>query len=318
MVAQLRAELGLPEPIHLPPDLSVPLVVSDEQLSRWREADVAGSADAAYALGVRYLQQPDLEMAGEYFARAAARGSAEAMYGRYLLTVAQGAPPDEGRRLLDEAAAAGSPLAALGVYASLQADGSADADEAAATVRELAAAADAAGSADAAFVLAWLGPTAQDREAALQRAFERGSLNAAVAVATAAEAAGDDDRAIEAYLLSARRGYPRAGLALGRLLARTGPPGRGSAGLAADPPDRRPSPVTATSSRRRRLSWCRRCGLCCAATASLLPSACSPRPAPRARPVALGRRRSAGGCGAAGRSVPTRRGRDVPAGRRRA
>jgi tetratricopeptide (TPR) repeat protein len=222
-VAAVRAALWLPEDIHQPPDMAVPLVVSDDMLAEWEREDASGSADAAYALGVRLMQGGDLERAQEHFTRAAQRGSAAGAYARFRVAEALGSTPEEILDLLRAADEAGSAGAAYNVGEEHLRHGDADA-VAAALVRAIdrARAGDAAGSADAALVLATLVSDPAQQRAAYDRADSRGSGYAAAQVGAAAEQRGDLDEAMRAYLRAARRGELQAGLRLGEVLQAAG------------------------------------------------------------------------------------------------
>jgi tetratricopeptide (TPR) repeat protein len=192
-------------------------------LADWARADAAGSAEAAYALGVRLMQDGDLERAQEQFTRAAQRGSAAAAYARFRAAEALGSTPAEIFDLLRAADEAGSAGAAYNVGEEHLRRGDLDASAAAVErATDRARAEDAAGSADAALVLAVLEADPARRRAAYERADSRGSGYAAAQVAAAAEQQGDLDEAMEAYLRAARRGELHAGLRLGELLQAAG------------------------------------------------------------------------------------------------
>ena len=222
-VGAVRAALWLPEDIHQPPDMAVPLVVSDDMLAEWGREDVSGSADAAYALGVRLMQSGDLEGAQEHFTHAAQRGSAAGAYARFRAAEVLGSTSEEILDLLRAADEAGSAGAAYNLREEHLRHG--DLAAAAAALEratDRARAGDAAGSADAALVLATLESDPARRRAAYDRADSRGSGYAAAQVAAAAEQQGDLDEAMQAYLRAARRGELRAGLRLGELLQAAG------------------------------------------------------------------------------------------------
>lgn len=222
-VAAVRAALWLPEDIHQPPDMAVPLVVSDDMLAEWAREDASGSADAAYALGVRLMKGGDLEQAQEHFTRAAQRGSAAGAYARFRVAQVLGSTLEEILDLLRAADEAGSAGAAYNVGEEHLRNGDAAAAAAAfERATDRARVGDAAGSADAALVLATLASDPAQRRAAYDRADSRGSGYAAIQVAAAAEQQGNLDEAIQAYLRAIRRGELRAGLRLGEILQAAG------------------------------------------------------------------------------------------------
>jgi hypothetical protein len=219
----MRAQLELPQSIHLPPDFTVPLVVPPDVVAEWVAQDAAGSADAPCALGQFHFQRRQLDEAGRYFRSGAERGSATAAYGRCLVAAFLGADDGEVRRLLSCADEAGSAMAAADLASLHEAEGAVVAAEAAAVrARHRAHAGDEGESADAALLLSTLLDDPQQRGAALLRAYERGSSVAAVYVGGEAERVGDLNRAVDAYLLAVRRGQIRAGLQMGLVLAQSG------------------------------------------------------------------------------------------------
>jgi hypothetical protein len=222
-MGDLRVQLGLPRKLREPLDLQVPLVAPWSRFDEWVALDGAGSADAAYGLGVAEAQLRHLDSAAALFTRAAERGSADGAFARYVISAAMGTGQEQSWSMLQAADDAGSPEAALQVSQRQREVGDkAGADDAAQRALLRARARDREGSADASWTLSRVEPDETARTAALQRAYERGVAAAASQVGMDAQLSGDAGTAIRALTFAAACGDGWAGLELGDTQAAAG------------------------------------------------------------------------------------------------
>jgi hypothetical protein len=206
-----------------PPDALVPQDTSPAREAELRVAGEAGSADAEYALGLLFAARGDLAAVRTAWTRAEVLGSAEATFA-IGMGLAPGRDPADAQAV-KRADERGSMFAAYWVaeWASQQHDAGAAALASERAMRR-ATAADALGSADAARLLAYMlmvHGAVPEAVAALTRAERRGSIGASADLALALVVAGDLDAAEAA----ARRGVvaegtPAASYALAVVLYR--------------------------------------------------------------------------------------------------